>query len=416
MISSFSTALSGLNAASSAINVIGNDLANLNTTGYKANSIQFSELISQQIGGSGAGQVGLGVAQARVVANYSQGSLQTTNGATDVAIQGNGFFVVKNQSAQTVYTRDGSFRVNGDGMLVTGAGDPVQGWSAASGGVNTNSTIGNISVPLGATVPATPTSTMNIGLNLDSRSLTSGSGATFSAPIQVFDSQGQSHTLTATFNKTATNTWNYTLGIPASDLRTGGTTTVASGTMTFDANGNLSNPAASSDPQRVSITGLADGAGDMSINWNLYNSSGKSSISQLAAASGVGNTTQDGFPAGQINNISLQNGGLLVANYSNGQSVSVGQLAIASIANPDTLMVAGNNYLQTSPGTSAPSIGTAGSGARGHIVAGALESSTVDIAQEFTSLLTFQRGYQANSRIITTTDQLLQETVNLIHP
>jgi flagellar hook protein FlgE len=153
----------------------------------------------------------------------------------------------------------------------------------------------------------------------------------------------------------------------------------------------------------------------MKINWNLYNpTSGNSTITQLAESSGVGSTTQNGFAAGQISNVSLQNGGLLVASYSNGQTATIGQLALASIANPDTLNVAGNNYLQASATTATPSVGTAGSGARGQIIAGALESSTVDIAQEFTSLLTYERGYQANSRVITVSDQLMQSTVGLI--
>jgi len=412
MISSFSTALSGLEADSGAINVIGNDLANLNTTGYKANEIEFSALMSQELGVAGnRNEIGIGVSPVTAFANYTQGSLQTTGGATDAAIQGNGFFVVQGPNNQTDYTRDGSFQVNANGELVTAAGDAVQGWSAAAGAVNTNGPIGSISVPLNATVPANATSSMSLALNLDSRT----AGGTFSAPIQIFDSLGQSHTLTATYTNTGTNTWSYALKIPAADLTTGGSTTLASGTLTFDGNGNLTSPALSADPQVVPITGLADGASALSINWSLYNpTTGSSNITQLAESSGLGSSTQNGFAAGQISNVTLQNGGLLVANYTNGQKVTVGQLAVASIANPDTLTSVGNNYLQASTATSTPAIGTANSGARGQIVAGSLESSTVDIAQEFTSLLTFERSYQANSRVITVSDQLQQATVGLI--
>ena len=153
----------------------------------------------------------------------------------------------------------------------------------------------------------------------------------------------------------------------------------------------------------------------MSINWNLYNSSGSPNITQYAEASGVSGTTQNGFAAGQISQVSLQNGGLLVANYSNGQQQTVGQLAVASISNPDSLNSVGNNNLAATAATSTPSVGAANTGSRGQIVAGALESSTVDIATEFTNLLTFERGYQANSRVITTADQIMQETINLIH-
>lgn len=416
MILAFSTALSGLNANSTAIDVVGNDLANLNTTGYKSKELHFSDLMSQELGGGTSGQLGMGVGQAGAYSKYTQGSLQSTGGPTDAAIQGNGFFVVKDQNNQTLYTRDGTFQVSASGQLITTGGDLVQGWSAANGSVNASGATGSISVPLGATIPATATTTMSVGLNLDSRTGTAPPAAAFTAPIQVVDSQGNNHTLTASFTKTATNTWSYSLAIPATDLAAGGTTTVASGTMTFDANGKLTSPAAGADPQPVSIKGLVDGAGDMSIGWSLYGASGSSNITQVAASSEVSSTIQNGAAAGQISQVSLQNGGLLVASYSNGQQLTIGQLAVASISNPESLTSVGNNNLAASSTTAAASVGTANSGSRGQIVAGALESSTVDIAQEFTSLLTFERGYQANSRVITASDQILQETVNLIHP
>jgi flagellar hook protein FlgE len=418
MISAFSTALSGLNADSTAIDVVGNDLANLNTTGYKSSELEFSALMSEQLGVSGtAGQVGMGVGQVASVSAYTQGAIQTTNGPLDAAIQGNGFFVVKSSNSQTLYTRDGSFSVNSSGQVVDASGDIVQGWSAAAGGtVNTNGAVGNISVPVGATVAATPTTTMSLALNLNATPSGTTTPATFSAPIQVVDSLGTQHTLTATFTNTGTGTWGYTLTIPAADLTTGGTTQVASGTLTFDPTGKLSTPALASDPQPVSITGLADGASNLTIGWNFYNPSGAPNITQLAEPSAVSTTTQNGFTAGQISSVSLQNGGLLVATYSNGQQVTAGQVALASIVNPESLTAVGNNNLAASASTAAPVVGTAGTGSRGSIVAGALETSTVDIAQEFTNLLTFERGYQANSRVITTDDQILQETVNLIHP
>jgi len=418
MISAYSTALSGLNADSTAIDVIGNDLANLNTTGYKGSELQFSTLMSEQLGVSGtAGQLGMGVAQVAASSLYTQGSIQTTGGPTDAAIQGNGFFVVQNQSGQTLYTRDGSFTVNSTGQLVDASGDLVQGWSAAAGGtVNTNGAIGNIKVPLGATIAATATTSMSMAINLNSTPSTTSTPATFSAPIQVVDSLGTSHTLTATFTNTGSNSWSYSLAIPASDLTQGGTTTVASGTLNFNSSGQLTTPAATSDPQQVQITGLADGAANMTVGWNLYDpKTGAGNITQFAEPSAVSNTTQNGYAAGQINSVSLQNGGLLVATYSNGQQVTAGQLALASIGNPDSLNSVGNNNLAATAATAAPVIGTAGTGSRGTIVAGALEASTVDIASEFTRLLTFERSYQANSRVITTDDQLTQETVNLIH-
>jgi flagellar hook protein FlgE len=411
MDTAFSTALSGLQADSGAINIIGNDLANLNTIGYKADEVSFQDLLSQSVGGGG-GQVGLGVGPVTAVPQFTQGGIQSTGGPTDAAIEGDGFFVVNDQNNQALYTRDGSFQLNASGQLVTTAGDLVQGWSATNGTVNTNGPTGNITVPLGTNIPATPTTQMSMSLNLNAGA---ASGSTFTGPIQVYDSEGNSHTLTVTFTNNGSNSWGYAVTIPAGDLQQGGTTQVATGTLTFDSSGNLSSPTAAQDPQQISITGLADGAANMTINWNLHDSTGKGTITQYAEASGVGSTSQNGAAAGQISNVSLANGGLLVADYSNGQQLTVGQLALASISNPGSLLNLGNNNLKAAPDTATPAVGTANSGSRGQIVAGALESSTVDIAKEFTNLLTFQNSYQANSRVITTSDELLQETVNLIH-
>jgi flagellar hook protein FlgE len=412
----FSTALSGLSASSTAINVVGNDLANLNTTGYKANELAFSDLMSQTLGGSGS-QMGMGVGQVSSYAKYTQGSLQNTGSPTDVAVQGNGFFVVNDNNGQQLYTRDGAFQVNSSGQLTTATGELVQGWNSLNGNVDTNAPISTIAVPLGATIPATATTGMKLGVNLDSRGTVGGTTGKFSAPIQVVDSQGNVHTLTASFTKTAANAWDYSVSIPQSDLASAtASNTVASGSLTFDANGQLTTPAATADPQALSITGLADGAGDMSIGWNLYDpTTSQPLLTQVAESSGLASTWQDGLAAGQISEVSLQNGGTLVAKYSNGKQLAVGQLALASISNPASLSAVGNNNLAATSATGAPSIGVPGSGSRGEIVAGSLESSTVDIAQEFTNLLTFERGYQANSRVITASDQILQETVNLIH-
>jgi len=303
--------------------------------------------------------------------------------------------------------------VDSAGNIVTATGENVQGWSAVNGTVNPNGPVGNLAVPLGATVAATATSTMSLKVNLNSSSAV---GASFSAPIQVFDSQGTGHTLTANFTETSTNNWSYAVTIPAADLKSGGTTTLASGTMTFDANGNLSSPAASADPQSVKVAGLVDGAADMSIGWNLFDSGGNSQITQYAEASGVGSTAQNGAAAGQITNVSLENGGVLMANFSNGQQIAVGQVAMASVPNPESLASVGDNNLQASASTGSITVGAASTGGLGQMLAGSLESSTVDIATEFTKLLTYERSYQAASRVITTSDQMLQETVNLIHP
>jgi len=413
MSAAFSIALSALSADTTAINAVGNNLANLNTTGYKSVDVNFEDLMSLSLGtGANSAQVGMGVGPAGTFASYTQGTVTTTNEPMDAAIQGQGFFVVRNSGGQTLYTRDGSFKLDGSGNVVTQTGEFVQGWAAVNGTVNASGAVSNLTAPLGTTVPAIVTTTMGITANLNSATATNG---TFSAPIQVYDSLGTSHTLTVNFTETSANNWNYTVTVPAADLASGGDPKIASGTLTFDGKGNLSSPAASDDPVALKITGLADGAADMNINWNLYNGT-NSTITQYAEASSVGATPQNGAAAGQIQDVSLENGGLLVANYSNGQQVTIGQLALASIPNPDSMVSVGNNNLQSSAFTGDIALGAAGSGGRGQIVANSLESSTVDMATQFTDMLTYERGYQAASRVITTSDQMVQDTENLIHP
>ena len=413
MGTAFSTALSALNADSTAIDVVGNNLANLNTPGFKASTLDFSDLMSQQLGtGTGNGQVGMGLGQVSAIQDFSQGSMATTGGALDAGIQGNGFFVVTDSNNNQLYTRDGSFQLDANGNLLTQTGQNVQGWTATNGVVDTNGAVGDITVPVGSVIAPTATQNMSMSVNLNSSTATNG---TFSAPIQVYDSLGTAHTLTVTYTETAPGSWGYAVTIPAADLTSGGDTTLVSGTLTFDSNGNLTDPPAGS-PVAIPITGMADGATDANINWNLYSSTGTPLVTQYAQTSGMSSPTQDGNAPGQVSQVSIQNNGLIVANYTNGQQVTLGQLAVAAIANPTSLVQVGDNNLQASATTAQPAIGAAGTGGRGQIEGGSLESSTTDMAAEFTQLLTYERSYQAASRVISTSDQLTQETVNLIHP
>jgi flagellar hook protein FlgE len=414
MATAFNTALSALDADTTAIDIVGNNLANLNTTGFKASTVEFSDLMAEQLGaGSGNGQVGLGVGQVGSVQDFSQGSISTvtTGGALDAAIQGNGFFVVTDTNNNQLYTRDGPFQLNANGVLQTATGQNVQGWMAANGVVNANGPTTNITVPVGSTIAPQATANMSMQVNLDSATATNG---TFSAPIQVYDSLGQAQTLTVTYTETAPGAWSYAVTIPASALTAGGNTTVANGNLTFGPNGTLTAPAAGA-PINIAVAGLADGANNLSINWNVYNSAGAPDLTQYAQASAVSNPTQDGFAAGQISQVSIQNGGLVVANYTNGQQVTVGQLAVASITNPTSLLQVGDNNLQASAATAQAAIGASGTGGNGTVQGGSLEASNTDMAAEFTQLLTYERSYQAASRVITTSDTLAQETVNLVH-
>ena len=416
-MSSFSIALSGLTADASALDVVGNNLANLNTTGYKDSTVSFYDLLQQSVAG-GSTQIGGGVSAPQTERIFSQGSIQTTGGNYDAAIQGNGFFVVQDPSGNTLYTRAGNFQLDADGNLVTATGQYVQGWNAQNNVVNTSGAIGDITIPSNAL--QTPSATQNVALtvNLNAAGVANTPTGTFSTTIQAVDSLGVSHTLTFNFTQSGTpGTWNYEVDIPGADLTSGTAGTpsaVATGSVTFDANGNLTSPIA---PATVAIaaTGLTDGANDMNINWNLATDEGNGTplITQYAATSAVSAATQDGVPASQVTQVSVANGGAITAQFSNGNQVVIGQLALASISNPDSLIATGQNNYEVGADTATPVIGVPNSGTLGTVEGGALEASTVDIATEFTNLIVYQNSYEANSKVISVLDQVTQNLLNL---
>jgi flagellar hook protein FlgE len=422
MFTSFSTALSALNATSTAIDVVGNNLANLNSPGFKTSEVIFRDLVTQSLGaGLGETQVGFGTGQPLTVRQFTQGAIQTTSGLLDAAVQGDGFFVIKDDAGNTLYTRAGNFQADKAGNLLTDTGDRVQGWTTINpltGAVDTNGPIGNIIVPVGSLKAPTVTTNFTLDLNLNS-SAAADPTSDFSTPITVYDSLGTSHVLTINLEKTGANQWSYQATIPGDEV-SGGTAGTpfpisgASGSFTFDINGQLSDPAAGS-PVSFSIAGLSDGASDMNLTWDPYTSAGAGRITQFGQKSAPSASSQNGSAAAQLVHVGLADGGAILAQYSNGDQVVVGQVALASIRNADTLIAAGNNNFQLSARTATPSIGAPGTGGRGTIAGGSIEASTVDIAREFTNLIVYQRGYEANSRVVTTADQLSQDTINLIH-
>jgi len=408
MFTSFSTALSGLNADTVAIDVVGNNLANLNTTGFKASSVSFHDLMSQTIGST---EIGFGVGTPITLRQFTQGAIQSTLSPLDGAIQGDGFFVVSSPSQGAEYTRSGSFEVNSSGTLTTPTGEPVQGWSTVGGVLDTTGAVGNITVPAGTLSPPAATTSASVDLNLDATATAGPPAATFTSSVEAFDSLGVSHVVTFSFTKSATaNQWNYSASLPAGD--TTSPSAPITGTLTFDANGKLTSPLSTDPPPVIAATGLTDGAADMSINWNLFNS-GVPRITQFAQPSATSAVAQDGGPAAKLASVGLSDGGQILARYSDGQQTVVGQLALATIRNPESLVAVGNNNFQTTALTALPAVGMPGTGGRGTVLGGSIESSTVDIAREFTSLIVFQRGYQANAKVITTVDQVSQDTINL---
>lgn len=419
MFTSFSAALTALTANEVGVDVVGSNLANLNTTGYKASVVSFYDLVSQSLGLGGGTPVGLGTGRPRTVHEFTQGAIQVTSGALDGAIQGDGFFVVRDPSTGAQrYTRAGNFQVDANGNLVTATGERVEGWTQTNGVLDTNGAISDIVIPSGTLRAPVATQNMSLDVNLNAAAAVGSTDGTFSTPIEIIDSLGTSHVLTVTFTKSAANKWDYAVTIPGDDVTAGKAGTPfpipnATGTLTFGSDGILTDPAVAKGVVPLKIAGLTDGAADLNINWSLYNPDQTGRITQYAQQTAVSANAQDGLAAAQLTHVTLSDGGQIFAQFSNGQQVTIAQLAMASIRNPESLSAAGNNEFELSPETAAPAIGTADTGGRGKVLGGALESSTVDIAREFTNLIVLQRGYEAAAKVITTTDTLTQDTINL---
>lgn len=414
MFTSFSTALSALGAHTTAIDVVGNNLANLNTPGYKASVVAFSDLVTQSLGaGLGETQVGFGVARPTTIRQFSQGAIQASSGPLDVAIQGDGFLVVRDSATNSVlYTRGGNLQVNRDGQLVTATGFRVQGWNEVNGVLDTTQPPTDVNVPVGTLRSPVATTAMSFDLNLDAAGVAVPTPTSFSTSIEVFDSLGGSHIVSLQFQKSATQgQWNYSVQFPNADLASPPLAPVT-GTIAFDTMGKLITPPVTGPMPVLAVPGLLNGAANMNITWNLYNGTAPR-LTQFSEPSAVSANAQDGFEAAQLIKVGIGDGGRVLAQYSNGQQVAVGQLSMASIRNPESMLAVGNNNFQLSARSALPAVGVPGTGGRGEIMGGAVEFSTVDIAKEFTNLIVLQRGYQANAKVITAVDELSQDTINL---
>jgi flagellar hook protein FlgE len=414
MFTSFSTALSALGAHTTAVDVVGNNLANLNTPGYKSSVVAFSDLVTQSLGaGLGETQVGFGVARPVTIRQFSQGAIQASSGPLDVAIQGDGFLVVREALSNSVlYTRGGNLQVNKEGQLVTATGFRVQGWNEVNGVLDTTQPATDVMVPVGSLRAPVATNSFSFDMNLDASATAGPPATTFSTSIEVYDSLGGSHVISVTFTKTANpGEWDYSMSIPDADLASPPFTPVT-GTIEFDASGRMTSPAVGGTMPAMTVTGLANGAADLNLTWNLYNGAAPR-LTQFSQPSAVAANAQDGVPAAQLVRVGIGDGGRVLAQYSNGQQVAVGQLAMAAIRNPESMLAVGNNNFQLSARSALPAIGLPGTGGRGSIMGGSVEFSTVDIAREFTNLIVLQRGYQANARVVTAVDEISQETINL---
>ena len=417
MIQAMYSGVSGMKAFKADLDVIGNNIANINTVGYKVGRATFKEMLNQTMagatgpnngrGGTNPSQVGLGVVIGSVDVNLSQGSMQATGRQTDLAIEGNGFFSLGDGS-NTFYTRDGTFGLDAQYNLVSAStGLKVLGWNAdqTSGIVDTSAPItgaSGIKIPVGGMSLARQTSAINVGGNLNASALKDD---TYKIKFSVYDSLGLEHETQITFTKMDTDPitnqaqWGYKVTVPDANP-----TDVATGTLKFDDKGH-------SSVENVDISfDLADSNGSITPLAAKINFA---DVSQLNGIDTVDLTYQDGLPMGTLEGFSIGRDGLVSGTFSNGSSRAIGQVALAEFNNASGLSKAGNNLLRESPNSGTARIATPGTGSCGLIAAGFLEASNVDLANEFSNMIVAQRGFQANSRIITVSDEVLQELVSL---
>jgi flagellar hook protein FlgE len=400
-LTSYYTALTGLNNNSVAINVIGDNLANMNTTAFKAGQATFSELLAGVSGTDATGNpvsIGLGSTLNGVSRNNSQGTVIGSGNSTDAAINGNGFFVVSN-NGEMAYTRSGSFKLDKSGDLLCADGFQVMGYMGVNGVIDTAGAIAPIKINQGQLIPASATTSISLNANLDGNAV---DGTVFTAPISVYDSIGAVHNLQIAFTKNGSS-WDW-----AASCDSG--TTSSTGSLAFTG-ADLTVPGTM---PTISITGFSNGAADLTgITFSLADAAGTPLITNYAKDSSVSNTTQDGYAASALAKVSIDNSGIIVGLTESGKSVQLAQLVLANFPNVDGLQKYKGSTFVAFSSSGEPSIGVAGNGGRGSIVGSALEQSNVDMAAEFVNLIKAQRAYQANSRIITTTDELYQDSLNL---
>jgi len=414
--------------------VVANNLANLNTIAFKGSRSDFRDLFYQSVGQSRSGvvsQIGIGTAPISVFRRFEQGTVQNTGGLLDAAIQGEGFFIVRDGDL-TQYSRAGNFQLNADRELVTINAEGVMGWTRdpSTGQIRTG-TEEPINLQGQDRIEPTATSTLEVNANLQT-----GATATFSRPVEIFDSLGGSHVMTLTFTPLAPGAltpgssagYEISVTLPADEVidTVSGLAPLTDPNLVvgqplvveFDANGQLDtalSPTVIDIEMATQVPALryANNAQDLDIEWNLLDIAGLPRVTSVAAASAITDLFQDGTPSAELVSISMADGGVMNGLYSDGRTLQLAQLAMARFTNTQALQAVGsNNFVRTAAAGEAL-VGRPNEAGRGSIIGLSLETSNVDIAQEFTNLLTYQRGFQANSRVITTADELNQEALNL---
>jgi flagellar hook protein FlgE len=424
VLSSLFTGVSGLQAQGEALGVIADNIANANTTGFKSSRAEFQDIIAKNLKGIlGGNQIGRGVKIGAVNPILLQGNVDQTENATDLAISGDGYFVCRGSDGQS-FTRDGSLKFDREGYLVTNDDQRVQGFQVDGDGKIT-SYVNDIKFPKAIT-PARATKKLDITANLDSRQ---GVGVPFnlekpnessqySTGVEIYDSQGNKHLMTIFFNKTADRQWEWhglVDGVEAVGGQEGKYTEVAAGKLTFTVDGKLDTQVETKKSYNFKGGALPNQKIDVSFGDAVTTNKGtglKGSV-QYGKDSDLMAWKQDGAAAGTITNMSFSDTGVLTALYSNGEAKDLGQIVLARFDAPERLYKVGNNRFKESREGGTPAIGAPNMGGRGKIFAKSLERSTVDLAMEFVNLIQNQRGFQANAKTITTTDELLAEVIQL---
>lgn len=430
MLTSLFTGVSGMNANGTALSVIGDNIANLNTVGFKSSSVAFGDVLSQTLTGiAGSSQVGRGVMIQNVSPLFTQGSFESTANSLDLAIDGDGFFIVSGNGTRA-YTRAGQFSLDKGGNIVNPDGLILQGYTADATGVISGTT-GNMLVG-NRQSPANMTTNATVAVNLDAASQVpanpftlDGNGDTVnddpanfnkSSTITVYDSQGGAHEVTMYIVKTGANAWDvhYVHQDPAAPALLVDAGTQA---LTFDAQGalvddnsitpvNFNFGTSITTPQSVAFN-FGTGTGEIPVG------NGLDGTTQFASEFAVMNLSQDGYSSGSLKNLVISADGVLTGIFTNGQSRTIGQIALAKFTAPTGLTKLGRNLYGEAFDSGQPIIGAASTSGMGRVLSNTLELSNVDLAEEFVKMISFQRGFQANSRIITTSDELLQEMMNL---
>ncbi|NWG75780.1 MAG: flagellar hook protein FlgE [Rubrivivax sp.] len=405
--------LSGLNATSKNLEIIGNNIANANTFGYKTSRAEFSDMYAAALNGAGGNTVGIGVNLAAVAQQFTQGNISVTANSMDLAINGPGFFQVTDGVNPTLYSRNGQFKVDRDGFVVNNEGLKLMGFPATGSGVIQPGQAVPLQLPTAGIDPAA-TSRIALEMNLDSRAAPVASPGTIdvddpttynnATSVTIYDSKGQDIAMTYYFQKSGNDTWNVF-------VFANGTAVGSPIELTFDtATGRLTGPAS---PVALPVPVTTNAAGALTVPFAPPPTLDLRQATQFGAPFGVTDLTQDGYAPGQLSGITIEANGIVMARYSNGQTKPAGQLELATFRNPQGLQPQGGGVWARSFASGDPIVGVPGEGNMGVLQSGALEESNVDITAELVNMITAQRMYQANAQTIKTTDQAMQSLLNL---